>query len=226
MANAGGGVRADRIVVEAFRHPAGRWIVGANACALGLYLASPWELAEVLVAFWLEAVAASVVFAVLIASLQPPGRRCSIAVRGSSSGSCWPGGFLALTGAGVSWTATQGAAADVSEASMPPLIPPVDALLTPAPWIAVGWVLFRLAPSVANALTGREPERRLGLAAAHLFVVYLPVLAVTAALFVLTGGEYQRLLPIAFLAALTYYELVLTLRLLPLLEQDEAASAA
>ena|GEM_PF-3620169 len=44
-------IRADRIFLAGVRDPSGRWILAGNACVLALYLASPWQLAEVLVAF-------------------------------------------------------------------------------------------------------------------------------------------------------------------------------
>jgi hypothetical protein len=216
------GLRVDRILLDGIRNSTGRWILATNGVVLGLYLASPWGLAEVLVAFWLEAVVVAALFAGFLALT--PGAGPTLLHRGGRV-LLWlvlATGFLALTGAVIAGLATgEGSALGQSPPASPngPLrLPPLEDALGAAPWVAVGWIVFRSIAPFADVLRFERSTKRVGLAASRFFGVYLPVLGAMTALYTLAEGVSERILPLFFLAVLTYYELVLTLKLLPLLE--------
>lgn len=212
-------IRVDRILLKGLKEPAGRWILGADILVVGLFLASPWELREVLVAFWLEAGVVAVVFAFFLAAAPVSGPTFLHRAARLALWVLLSGGFLALTGFGVSWTVAAGA----DPAAGPTFVPPILPALGPTPWVALAWIGLR---SVAAFSDTSSLEHGIAVAAARFFVVYLPVLAATTALFALSEGAYARLFPLAFLAVLTYYELVLTLEILPLLRDEGGTGGA
>lgn len=115
-------------------------------------------------------------------------------------------------------------AGHAAPAGSPSILPPILPVLGPAPWVALGWIVLRTTATFSDVFREGRFQRGIGLAASRFFVVYLPALAATTALFALSGGAYARLFPIVFLAVLTYYELILTLKLLPLLDEPEESS--
>lgn len=218
-------IRVDRILLKGLKKPAGRWILGADALVVALFLISPWELREVLVAFWLEAGVVAVVFAFFVAAAPVSGPTLLDRAGRVVLWVLLAGGFLALTGLGVSVTVAAGAEG-TSPAAGPTFVPPILPALGPTPWVALAWIGLRSVAAFSDAFTERRFEHGIGLAAGRFFVVYLPVLATTTALFALSEGAHARLFPIAFLAVLTYYELVLTLEILPLLQDEEGREDA
>ncbi len=213
-------LRADQILLEAVRTPAGWRILGANAAALVLYLLSSWEIGEVLVAFWVEAALVATVFGVCVALARVSGPTLLHRIARVVLWMILAGGFLALTGLAVSWALGGGELPD----GRPTFLPPFH-LLGPAPWMIAGWIVVRSVPSFAKVIARGRFEWGIGLAASQFFVIYLPVLAGAAGIIVFTDGAYPRLMPVAFLALLTYFELVMELKLLPLLDRDHPTSA-
>jgi hypothetical protein len=209
-------IRLDRVLLDGIRSPSGRWIIGANACVAALYLLSPWQLDEVLVAFWLEALVVSILFAAFLVLAPTSGPTLMHRLGRLALWIALAGTFLALAGATVSWVVAPESIA---------VVPPVLAALGGAPWVAVGWIALRSVASFSDVIVQRRFEKGIALAASRFFVVYLPVLAAAAGLAVLVEGTGQRLLPVLFLAILTYYELVLALRVLPLLEDPDPSPA-
>lgn len=220
MERSNGNLRVDRILLEGLRSNGGRWVMGLNGGVVILFLLSPWELGEVLVAFWLEAAAVAGFCALFVALAPRSGptlwhRFARVVV--------WillAGAFLTLTGLCVSWTleGVNSVSADGSPADVVLIVPPIRQALGATPWIAAGWLALRSAASFWEVFGAGRFQEGIGRAGGRFFVVYVPVLAVTTLLFVLSEGRYGRVFPVVFLAVLTYYELVLTLRLLPSLD--------
>ncbi len=210
-------IRLDRVVLDGIRSSSGRWVIGANVCVVALYLVSPWQLEEVLVAFWVEAVVVAFLFGAFL--LLAPGSGPTLMHRLGRL-AFWiglAGGFLAVTGATVSWVLAPESIA---------VVPPVLRALGGAPWVAVGWIAARSVASFSDVIVQGRFEKGIALAASRFFVVYLPVLAAAVGLAVLVDDTGHRLWPVLFLAILTYYELVLALRVLPLVEGSGPPSAA
>lgn len=221
-------IRLHRVLVDGIRSPSGRWIIGANACVVALYLVSPWQFEEVLVAFWLEAVVVSILFATFLVLAPASGPTLLHRLGRLSLWIALAGAFLASAGAAVSWVVDPGRVAGMDGAQgRTAVVPPVLGALGGAPWVAVGWIALRSVASFSDVIVQRRFDEGIALAASRFFVVYLPVLAAAAglAIFVEGTGTGPRLLPVLFLAILTYYELVLALRVLPLPEAPDPSPA-